>query len=100
MNEIFEKYEGFDWDNANSDKNWIKHKVTKIECEQSFFNRPLIVAEDNKHSTKEKRWYMLGRTDTDRKLFIVFTIRKNLIRVISARNMNKKERNIYHEKVK
>lgn len=60
----------------------------------------MIVAEDNKHSTKEKRWYMLGRTDTDRKLFIVFTIRKNLIRVISARNMNKKERNIYHEKVK
>lgn len=100
MNGIFEHCEGFDWDKANSEKNWIKHKVSKIECEQVFFNLPLIVSDDTKHSVSEKRWYLLGRTDQNRKLFIVFTIRKNLIRVISARNMNKKEREIYDEEIK
>lgn len=100
MNKLFEECEGFDWDEANSEKNWIKHRVSKIECEQVFFNHPFIVSDDEKHSLSEKRWYMLGRTDFNRKLFIVFTIRKNLIRVISARNMNKKEREIYDEKIK
>jgi len=100
VNEIFEQCEGFDWDEANSEKNWIKHKVSKIECEQVFFNLPLIVSDDAKHSVSERRWYLLGRTDQNRKLFIVFTIRENLIRVISARNMNKKEREIYDEEIK
>jgi hypothetical protein len=97
---ILENCEGFDWDEGNSDKNWLKHKVSKLECEQVFFNQPLIIADDDKHSENEKRWYLLGRTDSNRKLFISFTIRKNLIRVISARNMNKKERDIYNEEIK
>lgn len=100
MKEFFEQCEGFDWDEANSEKNWIKHKVTKIECEQVFFNLPLVVSDDENHSASEKRWYLLGRTDQNRKLFIVFIIRKNLIRVISARNMNKKEREIFDEEIK
>ena len=100
MKNIFESCEGFDWDEANSEKNWRKHKVSKIECEQVFFNTPLIVADDEKHSKLEKRWFLLGRTDIDRKLFVVFTIRKNLVRVISARNMSKKERELYDEEVK
>jgi uncharacterized DUF497 family protein len=91
---------GFTWDKANAGKNWQKHSVTPSECEQIFFNIPLIVADDEKHSQKEDRYYTLGETDEDRWLFIVFTIRKNHIRVISARNMNKKERQVYnnHEK--
>lgn len=100
MKIILENCEGFDWDEGNSDKNWLKHKVSKLECEQVFFNQPLIIADDDKHSENEKRWYLLGRTDSNRKLFISFTIRKNLIRVISARNMNKKERDIYNEEIK
>ena len=100
MRDILENCEGFDWDEANSDKNWLKHKVSKIECEQVFFNSPLIIADDEKYSESERRWFLLGRTDIDRKLFVVFTLRKNLIRVISARNMSKKERELYDEKVK
>jgi uncharacterized DUF497 family protein len=100
MKDIFENCEGFDWDKANSDKNWLKHKVSKIECEQVFFNSPIIVADDEKHSDSEKRWFLLGRTDMNKKLFVVFTIRRNLIRVISARNMNKKERELYNEEIK
>jgi len=100
MTEILESCEGFDWDDANSDKNWLKHKVSKTECEQVFLNSPLIITDDKRHSASERRWLLLGRTDMDRKLFVVFTLRKNLIRVISARSMNKKEREIYDEEVK
>jgi len=91
---------GFDWDEGNFDKNWIQHQVSNSECEEVFFNRPLIVADDKKHSVAEKRYYVLGRTDADRYLFIAFTIRNNLIRVISARDMNNNEINKYHEKIK
>ena len=100
MRGILESCEGFDWDEANSDKNWLKHKVSKIECEQAFFNIPLIIADDEKHSGSEKRWFLLGRTDMNRKLFVVFTLRKYLIRVISARNMSKNERELYDKKIK
>lgn len=89
---------GFDWDAGNSFKNWQRHKVARGECEQVFFNEPLLVSEDTKHSTLEKRWYLLGVTDSGRFLFVVFTLRDNLIRVISARDMNKKEKRIYIDK--
>ena len=94
-----ENCEGFEWDHGNIRKNWIRHQVSRIECEQLFFNKPLIVIDDPKHSKKEKRWYLLGQTDQGRYLFIVFTVRVNLIRVISARDMNKKERKQYHEQI-
>jgi len=86
---------GFEWDKGNFIKNWEKHGVSILECEQIFFNRPLITQHDEKHSTNEPRYYTLGQTDTFRRLFIVFTIRNNLIRVISARDMNRRERKDY-----
>ncbi len=88
---------GFQWDDGNSEKNWISHQVTKSECEQIFFNQPLVIGNDEKHSKVEKRYYVLGQTDTDRLLYIVCTIRQNLIRVISARDMSKKEREVYNQ---
>lgn len=91
---------GFEWDDGNSDKNWIQHRVSNSECEEVFFNLPLVVADDRKHAAAEKRYYALGRTDAQRPLFVAFTIRKNLIRVISARDMNDKEIRKYHEKIK
>ncbi|MBN2424905.1 MAG: BrnT family toxin [Calditrichaceae bacterium] len=100
MNEIPDKCTGFQWDEGNLEKNREKHKVTQNECEQVFFNLPLIVADDTKHSTKEKRWYLFGQTDSSRLLFVVFTVRKNLIRVISARDMHKKEKDAYYEQNK
>ena len=94
---ILQKCAGFEWDQYNSQKNWEKHKVTPAECEQVFFNQPIVIIDDIKHSQSEKRFYALGTTDLQRKLFIVFTIRNNLIRVISARNMNKKEKRSYEK---
>ena len=88
---------GFNWDKYNIQKNWEKHKVSPVESEQVFFNQPLIVVKDIKHSQKEERFYVLGRTDKDRRLFIAFTIRKKQIRIISSRDMNKKEREIYEK---
>ncbi len=92
--------EGFDWNEANLTKDWEKHRVTPWECEQVFFNLPLVVAEDEAHSKIEIRYYVLGRTDADRKLFLVFTIRKRRIRIISARDMSAKERRTYYEQIK
>ena len=89
--------EGFDWDEATLAKNWEKHRVTPWECEQVFFNVPLVVADDLAHSTVEPRIYVLGQTDAERRLFIVFTMRKRRVRVISARDMSPKERRAYHE---
>ncbi len=91
------KCAGFQWDDGNSEKNWISHQVRKSQCEQVFFNQPLIVGNDEKHSAVENRYYVLGQTDESRRLFIVCTIRGELIRVISARDMRKKEREVYQQ---
>ena len=98
MEKEFIHFVGFQWDQGNIDKNLIKHDVENWECEQVFFNRPLLVLDDPKHSISEKRWAAFGKTDADRLLIVIFTKRDNLIRVISAREMNKKERKFYDEK--
>jgi len=89
------KCEGFEWDEHNAGKIFQKHGVLPLESEQLFFNRPLMVADDEKHSQKERRFYALGRTDSGRMLFVVFTVRGINIRVISARDMSRKEREVY-----
>jgi len=94
--ETFNQCSGFDWDKGNIDKNLIKHKVSPAECEQIFFNRPLVIQGDVIHSKEEKRFFTLGKTDLKRTLFIAFTVRNNLIRVISARDMSHKEREVYN----
>ena len=96
---LLARVEGFDWDQGNIEKNWERHKVGFIECEEVFFDRPLVVAEDTSHSKFEGLYYALGRTNDDRHLFVVFTIRNNKIRIISARDMNRKERRVYGEDI-
>lgn len=91
MNSIIYDCVGFDWDDGNLDKNWYRHNVTNQECEEIFFNVPLIIASDIKHSEDEQRYLALGRTDDSRWLFVAFTVRNELIRVISARDMNEIE---------
>jgi uncharacterized DUF497 family protein len=76
---------GFDWDESNRDKNWEKHEVLASECEEVFFNLPLLLQSDDAHSQKEPRYYVLGHTIAGRRLFISFTVREEKIRVISAR---------------
>ena len=86
---------GFDWDEGNIFKNWEKHRVSASECEQIFFNLPMVAVPDERHSHEEVRFYALGQTDSKRLLFVVFAVRNKLIRVISARDMNRNERKVY-----
>lgn len=88
----------FEWDRGNKDKNFIQHGVTNKEAEEVFSNEPPLLSEDIKHSTDvEKRFQVLGRTNNGRLLFISFTVRNDKIRVISARDMNKKEVIVYEK---
>jgi uncharacterized DUF497 family protein len=95
----FEKIEGFDWDDGNARKNEDKHDVSQAEIEQVFFNVPLVLAPDVKHSQTEPRFHALGQTDSGRLLHLTFTLRFDgkKIRPISARDMHRKERCIYEE---
>jgi uncharacterized protein len=86
---------GFDWDEGNIQKNWERHQVTQEEAEDIFFNEPLVVRGDVRHSQREKRHYALGQTSQGRCLFVAFTIRRKLIRVISVRDMNRREQDFY-----
>ena len=88
---ILENCIGFEWDQGNLTKNWEKHDVSNLECEQIFFNKPLIVKRDSKHSVFENRYYALGRTNLNRLLFAVFAVRNEKIRIISARDMTERE---------
>jgi len=88
---------GFEWDEGNAGKNLTRHGVTTAECEQVFFNRPLVVTEDVGHSQGEARILALGQTDAGRRLFIAATIRQDRIRVISARDMSRRERKAYQD---
>jgi hypothetical protein len=92
------KITGFDWDDGNARKN-EKHDVSMAEAEQVFFNDPLLLLEDVKHSQGESRIHALGQTDDGRLLHITFTLRHTgeKIRVISARDMHKKERKTYEQ---
>lgn len=90
-------YEGFEWDKGNDKKNWLKHDVLCEEAQQAFFNQPFFVVQDEKHSHKEARYHALGQTDEGRLLHVSFTLRASRIRVISARPMHRKERNIYEK---
>ena len=96
----FSGFSAYDWDSANRDKNWHQHKVTWWECEEVYFNQPFYVFPDTGHSSAEQRYYTLGKTNNGRLLFIVFTRRRNRIRIISARDMHRNERRIYYEKAK
>jgi len=87
----------FIWDKGNRDKNWIKHKVTDRECEEVFFDEKKKIYKDKIHSVSEERFILLGKTKRERLLFVVFTIRNKKIRIISARDINKKERRIYEK---
>jgi uncharacterized DUF497 family protein len=94
------RVEGFDWDAGNSRKSADKHGVTQAEAEQVFFCETLLVLADDRHSLAELRYHALGHTDDGRHLHVSFTLRGEgrLIRVISARDMHRKEKLRYaHE---
>ena len=95
LSKIISHCTGFEWDEGNNTKNWDRHDVATLECEQIFFNKPLMIKYDKHHSIVEDRYYVLGRTDMNRLLFAVFTIRNDKIRIISARDMTDAEMERY-----
>ncbi len=86
---------GFDWDDGNREKNWVKHRVTLNESEELFFNLPLLLLQDQAHSGTELRFFVLRQTNAGRYLFVAFAVLDDKLRVISARDMSRKERVVY-----
>ncbi|MDP1569612.1 MAG: BrnT family toxin [Vicinamibacterales bacterium] len=97
LDDLVAGLEGFEWDDGNSAKNWLRHEVQQAEAEQALLNTPLVVAVTLKHGAGEPRYVALGQTDTGRLLTVVFTVRGTKVRVISARAMSKPERKVYGE---
>lgn len=87
----------FEWDRGNKAKNLNKHKVTDQECEEIFFDEDKKMYKDELHSSNEQRCVIIGKTKQERLLFVVFTIRKSKIRVISARDLNSREKALYEK---
>lgn len=86
----------FEWDKGNIGKN-RKHKVEESESEEAFFDEDRIIFKDIFHSKDEERFILLGKTKQERSLYVIFTLRKNKIRIISARNINKREAHLYEK---
>jgi uncharacterized DUF497 family protein len=86
---------GFEWDEANVHKNRERRRVTPEEAEDVFFHEPLVVRSDSRHSKREKRYCALGQNGAGRRLFVAFTLRRDRIRVISVRDMNRHEAEVY-----
>jgi uncharacterized protein len=96
----FDRVEAFEWDDGNARKSVDRHDVTAAEAEQIFFDERSVVTNDLAHSASESRFHALGRTEAGRSLHITFTLRRGgtRIRVISARDMNRRGRRVYAEK--
>ena len=94
---IYSEFQVFQWDEGNETKNWKSHGVNQAEAEEIFDNMPIIVAEDSSHSISEIRYVAYGKTDNNRHLTAVFTIRGKSIRIISARDQSRKERMFYDQ---
>lgn len=93
LTKVFE----FEWDQGNKKKNWLSHRVSNEECEEVFFDPFKKIARDVFHSDHEERYILIGQTKKNRLLFVVFTVRKQKVRVISARDLNKRERLLYEK---
>jgi hypothetical protein len=92
---IIDQMTAFQWDYGNQKKNFLKHHVSNPECEEAFFDHSKKIFKDVLHSANEHRFILLGKTKNDRVLFVVFTLRSAKVRVISARELNLKERHLY-----
>ena len=87
----------FDWDKGNLDKSYRKHGISSKETEEVFVSEEFFVIPDVKHSQAETRFIGLGQTITGKKLLVIFTMRQNKIRIISARRIHRKEVDKYEK---
>ena len=90
----------FDWDEANKNKIWFKHKISTEECEEAFAAKYIFSQPDELHSGTEERNILISKTKKARVLFIVYTLRKNKVRVVSARDMHKREQSFYEKETR
>ena len=95
LDDVLAGLDGFEWDEGNAAKNWIRHEVQQAEAEQALLNTPLVGNAGHEHGSAEPRYIARGQADAGRLLTVVFTIRGPKIRVISARAMSKAERKVY-----
>ena len=94
---VFDSFIGFEWDKGNLDKSYTKHGITPSEAEEIFLDEYAVTVVDIRHTDKEIRHITIGKTEEKKILFVVFTIRKSHIRIISARKANRKEKTVYEE---
>lgn len=87
----------FDWDKGNIGKN-KKHGVSDEEAEEIFSDPNKARYPDPKHSNIEPRFILTGQSQSERQLLIIYTIRNNRIRIISARDLNKRKEGYLYEK--
>ena len=87
--------QGFDWDAGNANKNVLGHDVSQVKAEEIFFYTPVLLVDDAKHSVGEQRFIIYGSTKDARRLTAAFTLRDSRVRIISVRDMSRKERRVY-----
>jgi len=90
----------FQWDQGNEKKSWLKHKVSNQECEEAFQMEDAFIQPDDLHSGREERYILISHTRAGRPLLVIFTVRSNQVRVVSARSMHRKEIGFYEEKAR
>jgi len=95
--EFLAEIEGFEWDAGNTTKNVVGHGVTQAEAEEIFIHYPVLVIDDVGHSVREHRFIVHGSTNAQRLLTAAFTIRGKRVRIISVRDMSRKERKAYEK---
>ena len=95
--DLFKSPIEFEWDKGNKDKNLVKHRVTHEECEEVFFDPHKRIFKPGSYESEEERHLLVGKTRDERLLFVVFTIRRNKVRAISARDLNRRERHLYEK---
>ena len=87
----------FAWDENKAVKNFSKHKVSFEEA-KTVFNDPLYIDfYDPDHSYEEERYLIVGLSSKGRLLIVSYAERRDLIRIISAREVTRSEREVYEE---
>jgi uncharacterized DUF497 family protein len=94
---VMGRIDGFDWDAANVG-HVLRHSVRPSEVEETVRGSHVLISAETIQG--EERWKLLGRTAANRYLVVVFTIRRNLFRTITAYPMNAAERRKYATEIK
>ncbi|MXY45388.1 MAG: BrnT family toxin [Chloroflexi bacterium] len=82
---------------GTNEKNWLRHGVSNAESDQVFSDDPLFIAEPPEQLWGELRYHAYGQTTEGRNLFVVFTLRQDITRIISVRDINRRERRNYDD---